>query len=82
MYVNYMLRDDTMEYKRIKNLREDNDLKQKEIAYYLKITQQQYSLYEKGIRDIPVDLLIKLSDYYKVSIDYIVERTNKKNINL
>ncbi len=69
-----------MEYKRIRNLREDNDLKQKEIAFYLKITQQQYSLYEKGIRDIPIDLLIKLADYYNVSIDYIVNRTNKKNI--
>ena len=78
MYVNYMLRDDIMEYKRIKNLREDNDLKQKEIAYYLKITQQQYSLYEKGIRDIPVDLLIRLANYYNVSIDYIVGRSNNK----
>ena len=82
MYVNYMLRDDIMEYKRIKNLREDNDLKQKEIAYYLKITQQQYSLYEKGIREIPVDLLIKLANYYNVSIDYIVEKKKKKSINL
>ena len=69
-----------MEYKRIKNLREDNDLKQKEIASYLKITQQQYSLYEKGIRDIPIDLLVKIADYYNVSIDYLVNRTNKKNL--
>ena len=70
-----------MEYKRIKDLCEDNDLKQKEIAYHLKITQQQYSLYEKGIRDIPVDLLIKLANYYNVSIDYIVGRTNNKYLN-
>lgn len=68
-----------MEYERIKNLREDNDKMQKEIASILNITQQQYSLYERGIRDIPVDLLIKLADYYKVSTDYILNRTNKKN---
>ena len=70
-----------MEYIRIKNLREDNDLMQKEIANILGITQQQYSLYERGIRDIPIDLLIKLADFYKISIDYLVNRTNKKNIN-
>ena len=70
-----------MEYIRIKNLREDNDLMQKEIANVLGITQQQYSLYERGIRDIPIDLLIKLADFYKISIDYLVNRTNKKNIN-
>lgn len=67
-----------MEYERIKNLREDNDKMQKEIASILNITQQQYSLYEKGIRDIPIDLLIKLADYYKVTTDYILNRTNKK----
>jgi len=67
-----------MEYYRIKNLREDNDKMQKEIAKYLKITQQQYSLYERGIREIPVDLLIKLADYYNVSTDYILNRTSKK----
>ena len=69
---------DTMEFKRIKDLREDNDLFQKDVAAYLKITQQQYSLYEKGIRDLPVELLIKLSNYYKVSTDYILGLTNNK----
>lgn len=69
-----------MEYERIKNLREDNDKMQKEIASVLNITQQQYSLYERGIRDIPVDLLIKLADYYKVTTDYILNRTNKKKL--
>lgn len=67
-----------MEYKRIKELREDNDKLQKEIAQVLNITQQQYSLYEKGIREIPVDLLIKLANYYNVSVDYILNRTNDK----
>lgn len=67
-----------MEYKRIKDLREDNDKLQKEVAQVLNITQQQYSLYEKGIREIPVDLLIKLANYYNVSVDYILNRTNDK----
>ena len=70
-----------MEYKRIKDLREDHDKRQKEIAHYLKITQQQYSLYERGIRDIPADLIIKLAKYYNVSTDYILELTNKKSPN-
>lgn len=61
-----------MEFKRIKNLREDNDKKQKDIAEYLKITQQQYSLYEKGTRTIPVEYVIKLSEYYNVSTDYLL----------
>lgn len=53
---------------------------QKELSIYLNITQQQYSLYERGIREIPIDLLIKLADFYNVSIDYILERTNNKKI--
>lgn len=67
-----------MEIKRLKNLREDNDLLQKQIADVLHITQQQYSLYETGVRDLPIELLIKLADYYNVSTDYILDRTNKK----
>ena len=69
-----------MEIKRIKDLREDHDLLQKDISNILGITQQQYSLYELNIRDIPLDLLIKLADYYNVSIDYILNRTNNKKI--
>lgn len=64
--------------KRIKDLREDKDKTQKEIAEYLGITQQQYSLYEKGNRTIPVDFLIMLSKYYKVSTDYILGLTDIK----
>lgn len=67
-----------MEIKRLKDLREDMDLKQKEVAFILKITQQQYSKYELGDRLIPIDKLIILADYYNVSIDYIVGRTNIK----
>lgn len=76
--------------KRIKDLREDRDITQKEIADYLKITQQQYSLYEKGKRTLPIDLLIELSKYYNVSTDYLLGLTNepkskwniKNNINI
>lgn len=67
-----------MYFKRLKDLREDSDLFQQDIANLLKITRQQYSLYETGKRDIPVELLIVLADFYKTSIDYIVGRQNKK----
>lgn len=70
-----------MYLRRLKDLRIDNDLYQKQIADYLKITRQQYGLYEIGKRDIPIDLLCKLADFYKVSIDYLLERTNKKSDN-
>ena len=69
-----------MYLKKLKDLRIDNDLYQKEIDSILKITRQQYGLYESGKRDIPVDLLIKLADFYGVSVDYILERTNKKEL--
>lgn len=70
-----------MYFKRLKDLRQDNDKTQKEIAKILKITRQQYGLYETGIRTIPIDLLIVLSNLYNTSIDYIVENTNRKEIN-
>ena len=59
-------------YKRIRDLREDNDLTQKEIAKMLNCSQQVYSNYELGQRDIPTDILIKLSKFYNVSTDYIL----------
>lgn len=69
-----------MYLKKLKDLRIDNDLYQKEVAAILNITRQQYGLYETGKRDIPIDLLIKLADFYNVSIDYILNRTNKKEL--
>lgn len=63
-------------YHRLKDLREDNDLTQKQVAMLLLITQQQYSLYEKGYRDIPSEYLITLADFYKTSVDYILGRTD------
>ena len=63
-------------YTRIRDLREDMDLRQKDIAGYLECTQVCYSHYEIGKRDIPTDVLIKLADYYKTSIDYLLGRTD------
>ena len=65
---------------RIRELREDRDLTQSQVAKYLNISQQAYSHYEVGDREIPLFLLIKLADYYNVSLDYIVNRTNVKEL--
>lgn len=65
-------------YPRLRDLREDADLKQKEIAAILGIDQRIYSNYEIGKREIPTHLLIKLADYYKTTTDYILGRTNNK----
>ena len=59
-------------YERMKQVRKFNDDSQKEIAAVLKITPQQYSLYETGIRYMPIDLLITFCKHYKVSADYIL----------
>ena len=65
-------------YRRIRDMREDADLLQKDIAQYLQCTQVCYSHYELGKRDIPTDVLIKLADFYGTSTDYLLERTNIK----
>lgn len=65
-----------MYLKRLKDLREDNDLSQRVISEILGVTRPQYSLYETGKRDIPVDLLRILAKLYNTSIDYIVGETN------
>lgn len=66
-----------MEIKRIKELREDRELKQINIANYLKMKQPQYARYESGKREIPIDCLIKLSKLYNVSVDYILGLTDE-----
>lgn len=68
-------------YQRIRDLREDHDLKQKQVAEYLCCSQQVYSNYELGQRDIPTDVLIRLADYYNVSIDYLLGQTNNPRRN-
>lgn len=65
-------------YKRIRDLREDHDLLQKDLADYLKCSQVCYSYYEIGRRDIPTDILIKLAVFYNTSTDYLLGLTDKK----
>ncbi len=63
---------------RLRELREDNDLRQEDIAVLLKTTQQVYSRYEKGINEIPIRHLITIARFYGVSIDYLVGETDIK----
>ncbi len=69
-------------YKRIRDLREDRDLKQRQLAEILHCSQQVYSNYELGERDVPTEVLIRLSAFYQVSVDYILGLTSnpKRNI--
>lgn len=68
-------------YTRIKDLREDADVNQTTVAKALNIKQQQYSEYERGLREIPFHRAIEIAEYYNVSLDYIAGRTKCKNIN-
>ncbi|MBR4628511.1 MAG: helix-turn-helix transcriptional regulator [Ruminococcus sp.] len=63
---------------RIRNLREDSDLTQKQVSEYLFCDQSLYSKYERGLRDIPVGIIIKLAELYKTSTDYILGLTDEK----
>lgn len=65
-----------MKYKRLKDLREDHDLTQTELSRIIHCSQRVYSNYERGDLDIPTPILIALADYYSVSVDYILERTD------
>lgn len=66
-----------MYFRRLRDLREDNDLKQTDVAYYLGIAQTVYSRYERGFQTIPVEHLIRLADFYNVTTDYLLGRTDK-----
>lgn len=68
-------------YIRIRNLREDADMTQTEIARILSCSQRVYSNYERGELDIPTDILIKLANFHNVSVDYILGRTDNKKMN-
>lgn len=68
-------------YKRIRDLREDKDLNQTQVAKILGMSQTGYSKYETGENDVPTDVLIKLSEFYNVSVDYILELTDNPKIN-
>lgn len=71
-----------MDYtKRIRDLREDNDKTQQEVADYLSTSQTMYARYERGANELPIRHLIKLADFYGVSTDYILGRTDNQKIN-
>ncbi len=67
-----------MVYNRIRDLREDADLKQKDMSRILNCSQQVYSNYELGQRDIPTDILIALAEFHRTNVDYILGLTNNK----
>ena len=69
-----------MQFKNLRSIREDRDIKQKDIAKVLNISQNTYSQYETGVISLTAEVLIKLSDYYGVSIDYLLDRTNNPNM--
>ena len=70
-----------MQYIRIRNLREDMDMTQTDMAKNLFISQRTYSYYESGGHDIPTEVLVRLADFYDVSVDYLLKRTDKREIN-
>ena len=65
-------------FPRIRDLREDHDIKQKEIAEFLFCDQSLYSKYERGLRSVPVEIIVKLAQYYNTSADYILGLTDNK----
>lgn len=67
-----------MKFQRIQDLRIDSDLSQKKIGEILHISQRSYSHYETGSRNIPIEMLIRLADYYDTTIDYLVGKTDNK----
>lgn len=67
-----------MKFQRIQDLRIDSDLSQKKIGEILHISQRSYSHYKTGSRNIPIEMLIRLADYYDTTIDYLVGRTDNK----
>ena len=71
-----------MLYRRIRDLREDKDLRQEDVAEYLGISQTVYSRYERGFQTIPVTHLLRLADFYGVTTDYILGRTNNSGRSL
>lgn len=70
-----------MQFKNLRNIREDRDIRQKEVAAVLNVSQNTYSQYETGVISLTAEILIKLSDFYGVSIDYLLDRTDKPEVN-
>ena len=70
-----------MIFNNLKNIREDNDIKQRQIAEILNVSQNTYSQYETGVIPLTAETLIKLANYYNVSVDYLLDRTSNPNVN-
>ena len=66
-----------MTFKNVRAIREDRDLKQKDIAKILNVSQNTYSQYETGVIALTAEVLIKLADFYEVSVDYLLDRADK-----
>ncbi len=64
-------------YPRLRDLREDRDLSQQQVAEFLGMKQPQYNRYERGLRDVPTDILIRLAELYRTSVDYILGLTDQ-----
>ena len=69
-----------MQFRNLRGIREDRDIKQKDIAKYLNVSQNTYSQYETGVISLTADVLIKLAEYYNVSVDYLLDRTNNPHL--
>ena len=69
-----------MQFRNLREIREDRDIKQREIAKYLNVSQNTYSQYETGVISLTAEILIKLADFYNVSIDYLLDRTNDRHL--
>ena len=69
-----------MKFQRIQDLRIDADMSQRELSEILHISQRFYSHYETGSRNIPIEMLIRLANYYEISLDYLVGRTDNKKM--
>lgn len=72
------LKNEILKYKNIRDLREDKNLSQQDVALYLNIKQNTYSRYETDERSMPLDIINKLADYYDTSVDYLMGRTDEK----
>ncbi|MBQ8688243.1 MAG: helix-turn-helix transcriptional regulator [Ruminococcus sp.] len=67
-----------MVFERIRNLREDRDIKQRQIAEYLNVSQNTYSQYENGIISLSAETAVKLAEFYEISVDYLLGLTDEK----
>lgn len=76
------MKNKCVHFQRIRDLREDKDLNQTQIAKILNTTQSYYAQYERGERPIPLERALQIAEFYNVSLDYITGRTNKKEINI